>query len=186
MANIARELALIYLSTSIHLYLLLYIYINILIYVHAYISCLHGISCSDPHLEHHSFPDLSIYIYLSIYLYTCVYLLFAWNQLQWPTLRTSLFWAFLSLSLKYLPIKRIVKQQNPQFGKIMLFWLMVLEFGQHHKRASPDLSIYIYSSKSIFAYIYMYIYIFMYVYYIYIYVCVYLFVCMESAAVTHT
>ena len=95
LANIARELALIYLSTSIYLYLYLNVYINIYVYM----SCLHGISCSDPHLEHHSFPDLSIYIYLSIYLYTCVYLLFAWNQLQWPALRTSLFWAFLSLSL---------------------------------------------------------------------------------------
>ena len=27
----------------------------------------------------------------------------------------------LSLSLKYLPIKRIVKQQNPKFGKIIPF-----------------------------------------------------------------
>ena len=32
-------------------------------------------------------------------------------------------------------------------------WLMVLEFGQHRKRASPGLSIYIYSSTYIHTYI---------------------------------
>ena len=66
LTDITRELALIYLSTSIHLYLYLHIYI------YAYISCLHGISCSDPHLEHHSFPDLFVYIYLSTYIHAYI------------------------------------------------------------------------------------------------------------------
>ena len=65
----------------------------------------------------------------------------------------------IHLSLIYLPIKWIVKQQKPKFGKIILSWLMVLEFDKHHKRASPDLSTYIYSSISISTYIYIYAYI---------------------------
>ena len=36
---------------------------------------------------------------------------------------------------------------------------MVLEFDRHHKRASPDLSIYIYSSISISTYIYICVYL---------------------------
>ena len=62
-------------------------------------------------------------------------------------------------------MKWLVKQQNPKFGKIIPFWLMVLEFDKHHKRASPDLSIYIYSSISVSICEYKYIYI---------YICVYL------------
>ena len=104
----------------------LFIYIYSSTHIHAYICCLHGISCSDPHLEHHWFEHSSL---------------------------------ALSLSLKYLPIKWLFKQQNPKFAKIILFWLMVLEFDKHHKRASPDLSTYIYSSISISTYIYICVYL---------------------------
>ena len=48
---------------------------------------LHGISCSDPHLEHHCFVHSSLDL-------------------------------SLSLSFKYLPMKWIVKKQNPKLGKM--------------------------------------------------------------------
>ena len=133
----------IYIYSSIFLHLHIYIYIHI--HIHAYISRLHGISCSDPHLEHHSFPDLFVYIYhLSTYIHAYISCLHGISCSD-PHLEHHCFeHSSLSLSLKYLPIKWIVKQQNPKFGKIILFWLMVLEFDKHHKRASPDLSIYIY------------------------------------------
>ena len=103
LTDIARELALIYLSTSIHLFFYIYIYIYIHIrayYIYVYLLNLLFAwnQLQWPTLRTSLFP-WSICLYLSIYLYTCVYLLFAWNQLQWPTLRTSLFWAFISLSL---------------------------------------------------------------------------------------
>ena len=34
--------------------------VSICINIYAYISCLHGISCSDPHLEHHCFEHSSL------------------------------------------------------------------------------------------------------------------------------
>ena len=134
LANIPRELALIYASLSIHLFLYLYIYI--------YIRVLHGISCSDPHLEHHSFQHSSLDL-------------------------------SLSLSFKYLPIKWIVNQQKPKFGKIILldWWCWNLT------NITRELAL-IYLPTSIHLYLYLHIYI-------YIYMRISL-VCMESAAVTHT
>ena len=55
----------IYSSLSISTYIYIYTCIS-------WISCLHGISCSDPHLENHSFPDVSIYIHLSTYIHAYI------------------------------------------------------------------------------------------------------------------
>ena len=108
-------------------------------------------------------PDLSIYIYSSIsistYIYICVYLLFAWNQLQWPTLRTSLFWAFLSVSFsfEYLPMKWIAKPQNPKFWKMLVlaWWCWNLT------DIIRELAL-IYLSTSIHLYLYLQICIYIY------------------------
>ena len=142
----------IYLPTSIHLFFYIYIYI------YGYISRLHGISCSYPHLEHHSFPDLFVYIYLSTYLHAYIFRLHGISCSD-PHLEHHCFESS-SLSLSLIPTHEMDCQTTkPLILQNACSWLMVLEFGQHRKRASPDLSIYIYSSISISTYIYIYAYI---------------------------
>ena len=104
------------------------IYIYSSTYLHAYISCLHGISCSDPHLEHHCFEHSS-----------------------------------LSLS-QILPHEMDCQIPKPYVWQNDRSWLMVLEFGQHRKRARPDISIYIYLSISVSICLYIYIYKYIYIY----------------------
>ena len=115
----------------------------------------------------HLYLYLQIFIYIYIYIYICVHLLFAWNQLQWHTLRTSLFWAFISLSLSLsntYPSNGFCNKKS-KFGKMIVLgwwpWNLV--------NIARELAL-IYPSISTHLLIYMRTSL----------------VCMESAAVTHT